>query len=89
MTAFVFTAAILDLRLPVARDGIGISTVGFIDPENRGPGSHWNFDPMLLFDGIYSAHVDVSKTIMREYVTPYRTRDMPVVCSDPLGASRQ
>ncbi len=36
MAAFVFTAAILDLRLPVARDGIGISTVGFLDLENRG-----------------------------------------------------
>ncbi len=36
MAAFVFTAAILDLRLPVARDGIGISTVGFLDLENSG-----------------------------------------------------
>jgi len=35
MASFVFTAAILDLRLPVARDGIGISTVGFLDLENR------------------------------------------------------
>ncbi len=36
MAAFVFTAAILDLRLPVARHVIGISTVGFLDLENRG-----------------------------------------------------
>ncbi len=36
MAPFVFTAAILDLRLPVARDGIGTSTVGFLDLENMG-----------------------------------------------------
>ncbi len=36
IAASVFTAAILDLRLLVARDGIGISTVGFLDLENRG-----------------------------------------------------
>ena len=36
IAAFVFTAAILDLPLPVARDGIDFSTVGFLDLENRG-----------------------------------------------------
>ncbi len=46
IAAFVFTAAILDLRLPVARDSVGISTFGFFDLENRGWGSRWNFDPM-------------------------------------------
>ncbi len=33
---YVFTTAILDFRLPVARGSIGSSTVGFIDLENRG-----------------------------------------------------
>ena len=32
----MFTAAILDFRLPVARDVIGISTVGILDLENMG-----------------------------------------------------
>ncbi len=36
MTACVFTAAILDFRIPVACDSIGSSTVGFLDLENRG-----------------------------------------------------
>ena len=36
IAASVFTAAILDLRLPVARDVIGSSTVGFLDLKNRG-----------------------------------------------------
>ncbi len=31
---YVFTAAILDFRLPVARDSIASSTVGFLDLEN-------------------------------------------------------
>jgi len=31
-----FTAAILDFRLPVARDSIDSSTVGLLDLENRG-----------------------------------------------------
>ena len=36
IAASVFTAAILDLQLSVARDGIGSSTVGSLDLENWG-----------------------------------------------------
>jgi len=35
MSGNVDSAAILDLRLPVARNGNGSSTVGFLDLENR------------------------------------------------------